>query len=214
MATATPTGLAAELAAATPTFDEDEQRLALALYRLLADGEPVEHAALAARIGVPLEQVSEFLGRWPGVYTDASDRITGFWGLSIEPTAHRLLVDDCVLYAWCAWDTLFLPELLATPAEVQSRCPTTGEPISLTVTGTDITDVQPTGAVLSFLHRDKPFDADPIRAFCHYVHFFATPAAADAWTARHDETFTISLADGIEIARLTNRARYPSILTP
>jgi alkylmercury lyase len=143
---ASPNSLAAELAAATPTFDEDEQRLALTLYRLLADGEPVEHGALAALTGVPLARVSELLGRWPGVYTDDSDRIVGFWGLSIQPMEQRLLVTDRVLYAWCAWDTLFLPELLAKPAEVQSRCPTTGERISLTVTGTDIADVQPARA--------------------------------------------------------------------
>jgi hypothetical protein len=36
--------LAAELAAATPTFDEDEQRRALTLYRVLAGGEPVDAA--------------------------------------------------------------------------------------------------------------------------------------------------------------------------
>jgi alkylmercury lyase len=181
---------------------------------MLANGEPVERAAVAARTGTPLEHVSDFLIRSPGVYTDDSDRIIGFWGLSIQPTAHRLLVNERVLYAWCAWDTLFLPELLAKPAEVQSRCPTTGEPISLTVTGTDIADLQPAGAVLSFLHRDQPFDADTIRTFCQYVHFLATPAAGDTWTARHEATFTISLAEGMEIARLTNRARYPSTLTP
>jgi alkylmercury lyase len=181
---------------------------------MLANGEPVERAAVAARTGTPLEHVSDFLIRSPGVYTDDSDRIIGFWGRSIQPTAHRLLVNERVLYAWCAWDTLFLPELLAKPAEVQSRCPTTGEPISLTVTGTDIADLQPAGAVLSFLHRDQPFDADTIRTFCQYVHFLATPAAGDTWTARHEATFTISLAEGMEIARLTNRARYPSTLTP
>jgi hypothetical protein len=66
--------------------------------------------------------------------------------------------------------------------------------------------------VLSFLHRDEPFDADTIKTFCHYVHFFVNPEAAAEWTSRHDGTFTVSLADGSAIARLTNRARYPSML--
>ena len=49
--------------------------------------------------------------------------------------------------------------------------------------------------------------------FCHFIHFFANPAAADEWTAQHSGTFTIQLADGSEIARLVNRGRYPSIFS-
>ena len=64
------------------------------------------------------------------------------------------------------------------------------------------------------MHRTEPFDANVIATFCHYVHFFASPAAATTWTAQHDGTFTISLADGMEIARLTNRARHPTLFTP
>ena len=212
--TSTPVTLAAELAAATPTLDEDEQRLALALYRLLADGQPVEHDALASRAELEATAVADVLTRWPGVYLDDTDRIIGFWGLSIQPMPHHLIVNDRVLYAWCAWDTLFLPELLGHPARVESQCPTTRQPISLTVNGTEISDVHPAGTVLSFLHRDAPFDADSITTFCHYVHFFASPTAAATWTAQHDHTFTISLDDGMEIARLTNRRRFPSLLTP
>ena len=124
---------------------------------------------------------------------------------------HRLLVDDRVLYAWCAWDTLFLPKLIGKPAQVQSTCPTTGTPVSLTVHEYEITDVAPAGAVLSFLHREEPFDADAIATFCHYVHFFADRAAAEQWTSAHDGTFVISLADAGEIARLANAARFPTL---
>jgi alkylmercury lyase len=101
-----------------------------------------------------------------------------------------------------------LPELLGKPAKVHSRCPTTGEHISLVVSPQAITDVAPAGTVLSFLHRDQPFDADSITSFCHYVHFFANPAAADDWTAKHAGTFAVSLTDGMQIARLTNHARF------
>lgn len=212
--TLTPRTLAAELAAATPRLDEDDQRVAVTLYRLLAQGQPVERQALASRAGLEAELVTRALARWPGVYSDDEERIIGFVGLSIRPMAHRLIVEDRVLYAWCAWDTLFLPELLGQRVRVESQCPITHEPISLTVEGTHIGELRPPEAVLSFIRRTEPFDADAIATFCHYVHFFASPTAAAAWTARHDGTFTVSLADGMEIARLTNRARYPSLLTP
>lgn len=212
MSTITPATLAAELAAATPARNAQEQHLALTLYQLLAGSEPVDHAALAHRAGLPPDQVNDALDRWPGVFSDEHDRIVGFHGLSIRPTPHRLLVNAIELYAWCAWDTLFLPELLGKAAEIHSQCPTIKEPISLTVNGTEIINPRPRETVLSFLHRVEPFDAEAITTFCRYIHFFATPAAAEVWTAQHEGTFAIPLADGMEVARLTNRARYPSIL--
>ena len=211
MSTITPTALAAELAAATPTLSDEQQQLALDVYRQLADGEPVDQDRLAIRAGLGPGRVAEMLAALPGVYLDDSERVIGFWGLTIRPMAHRLLIDDQVLYAWCAWDTLFLPELIGKPAHVQSTCPTTGTAISLTVRDREVTDVAPAGTVLSFLHRDRPFDADAIATFCHYVHFFADRAAAEQWTREHDGTFVISLADGAEIARLANAARFPTL---
>jgi alkylmercury lyase len=138
--------------------------------------------------------------------------VIGFWGLSIRPMPHRITVNAHTLYTWCAWDTLFLPELLGATAEIESTCPTTGQPITLTVDGTKVTGRHPAETVLSFLHRDEPFDADSIATFCHYVHFFANPEAAAEWTGEHEGTFTLSLADGSAVAGLTNRARFPSIL--
>jgi len=203
--------MAAELAAATQTLSDEQQQLALSVYRLLADGEPVEQDRLAARAGLEPEYVSTLLSDLPGVYLDDEERVIGFWGLTIRPMTHRLLVDDRLLYAWCAWDTLFLPELIGKSAQVQSTCPTTGTPISLTVHDHELADIVPPNTVLSFLHRDQPFDADAIATFCHYVHFFADLVAAEQWTSEHDGTFVISLADGTEIARLANAARFSTI---
>ena len=131
--------------------------------------------------------------------------------LSVVVQQGSTQLDDRVVYAWCAWDTLFLPELIGKPAQVKSTCPTTGTPISLSVHSLEVTDIAPASTVLSFLHRDQPFDADSIAAFCHYVHFFADRAAAEQWTSEHDGTFIISLADGAEIARLANTTRFPTI---
>jgi alkylmercury lyase len=210
--TITPAAIASELAAATPRLSEREQHLFLALYRLLAAGQPVDSSALAESARLPVDAVRAALERLPGLYTDDRQRVIGFWGLSIRPMPHQMTVNGQTIYAWCAWDTLFLPELLASMAGVQSRCPTTGRRITLTVEGTQVTSRDPAETVFSFLHRDQPFDADTIRTFCHYVHFFVDPEAAADWTAHREGTFTLSLAQGSEIAKLTNRARFPTIL--
>ena len=71
----------AALAAAAPSLDEDEQRLAAIVLRLLAAGEPVSIPAAAAVAGMPgprAEQVLVFpepdrLGRHPGPARHLSD---------------------------------------------------------------------------------------------------------------------------------------------
>ncbi len=172
----------------------------------------MEQDRLATGADLALGRVSELLDGRPGVYLDEREWVIGFWGLTIRPMPYRLLIEDRVLYAWCAWDTLFLPELIGQPARVQSTCPTAGDAsVSLSVDGLEVIDVAPSSAVLSFLHRNHPLDADTIATFCHYVHFFADRTAAERWTSEHDGTFVISLADGVEIARLVNEARFPTI---
>jgi hypothetical protein len=77
--------LAGEIATALGDLDPAGQRLAIALYRLLAAGRPVAVADLAAAAGLPEPEVAGALDGWPAVFTDSRGRITGFWG----PGDHR-----------------------------------------------------------------------------------------------------------------------------
>jgi alkylmercury lyase len=131
--------------------------------------------------------VAETLGRWPAVFTDSQGRVTGFWGLAISELSpeHRYVTGGRVLYAWCAWDTLFLPARLAQAARVTSACPVTGELITLTVTPEGVTETSHPEAVVSFLEPGGPFDAGVIESFCHFVHFFANRQAGEQWAAGH-----------------------------
>src|SRR5712691_4674681 len=95
-----------------PTLDENDQKVALALYRSLSQGRPVSAAALASAVRLPEDDVVKRLSGWPGVYYDKSRHAIGFWGLTIAPMPHRLRCNGIALYAWCAWDTLFLSELV------------------------------------------------------------------------------------------------------
>ena len=101
-----------------PQLDRTLQRVALGLYRLLAEGRPVSVKSLAQRLEVSPEDVSDTLRSWPGVYHNDEGDITGFWGLSLQEMPHRFEIEGKQLYTWCAWDTLFLPELIGRTAEV------------------------------------------------------------------------------------------------
>jgi alkylmercury lyase len=196
-----------------PALDADGQRLSLALYCRLAEGAPVAPPALAAELGMPREELERRLATWPGVYYDAERRVMGYWGLTIQPMTHRLRVDGRELFAWCAWDTLFLPELLGRTAEVASACRGSGAPVRLGVGPRAVQYAEPQGLVVSFvLPRADAVRADVIASFCCYVHFFASADAAQPWLAQHPEAFLLTLDDAYEVGRRRNRARYRAVL--
>jgi alkylmercury lyase len=204
--------LAAEFTAAHPELQPSEQRLALALFRLLAEGEPLGPQALADRAELPENEVASALERLPMLQRDDEGRVLAYGGLTLEPTAHVLEVDGRTLYTWCALDTLFLPQLLGRPARVRSACPQTGTRISLTVDAGGAHDVTPGGAVMT-LHAAEGLDlADVVGTFCCYVHFFASEQAAREWARRSDGTYVASIADGFEYGRIYNQGRLGGAL--
>jgi alkylmercury lyase len=167
---------------------EDPPR-ALALLRELADGRPVaaDHA------------------RWPNVKLDGEGRIVGFSGLSLTPTAHRFEVGGRRLYAWCAWDTLFLPAMLDRPALVRSTCAVTGREVRLDVDPSGVRAADPEPLWVSFPAPSSTSAADLTGTFCCHVHFLAGREAADRWEAGHPGGTALTLQDAFELGRRATR---------
>lgn len=194
--------LDAALAGAAPKLSDAEQRLAATIYRSVAKGRPATVEAAALQSGLAGGVVEETLRAWPGVFRDSDGAIVGFWGLALhEMPPHRLRAGDVSLYAWCAWDPLFLAQIVG-PLEVATEDPVTRSPITYRI-GEDgaIDSLSHPGAVLSFLRPDQPWGQDVITTFCHYVLLFADADSATRWCADHPGTFVISLDDGIQLAR-------------
>ncbi len=191
----------AALAAAAGSPGQEEQLLAVAVLRLLAAGQPVSIPAAAAAAGMPGAQAEQVLRSWPAVFWDRQDRVTGFWGLALAEMPHRIRRAGTGLYAWCAWDPLFLARVIGD-LEVATADPVTGQAITYRISGDGaITGASHPDAVLSFLRPDQPWDDDVMTTFCHYVLHFTGPATAAQWTAAHPGTFAIGLQDAAELAR-------------
>uniref|UniRef100_E6PXT6 Alkylmercury lyase (Organomercurial lyase) n=1 Tax=mine drainage metagenome TaxID=410659 RepID=E6PXT6_9ZZZZ len=206
----------ASIVNALPKLDLFEQRLSIELYRLLALGQPVPRVLLAARLGVEVETIKAYLEHWPGVFLDSQQQIVGYWGLSLPAaydSPHKMTVDGQTLPAWCAWDTLFLPQLLAKKAAVESHSPSSGAAIHLTVTPERIERMSPADAQISLLLPDAvAVQKDILGSFCCFVHFFPTPETGESWAAQHNGIFLLSIEEGFAVARKKNIAQYGDIL--
>ncbi len=127
------------------------QRVQLALYRLIAAGLPVSADGLALAVGRDPVEVAEVLAAIPAsnFLYDSGGQIVGFRGLGQVPTRHHLGFAGKRLFAWCAFDCLFLAALLGGALEVASACPASGAEIRLTVTPKGVAAAGPEATVLS-----------------------------------------------------------------
>jgi alkylmercury lyase len=175
----------------------------------LARGEPVSTAQIADATGLATDRVEESLGSWPLVLWDDQDRVVGFWGLHVHhiELTHAMEVDGTTVYGWCAWDTLFITEILGREIHVESTDPHDGTTIRLTVTPDAVTRLNPEDAVVSLLLPEDGFTDDAIQRFCHRIHFFASPDSAERWMADRPGMFSIPVDKAFELGQLTNRLR-------
>ena len=200
-------------------LDEAEQLVALALYRELLRGVPVSDNEIAQVQSRDAHDVSALL-QTPAldslIYRDDDGLIVGFGGLAVVPMNHRFRVNGRTLYTWCAWDALFLVDVLNVRAEIESTCPQTGTAIHVTVSRAGVERIEPKEAVISFLFPDAPLfeqsAGQTIASFCHYVHFLESPEVAEQWTAKHEGTFALSVDDGFRLGRMHNDTRFGTVL--
>lgn len=197
-----------------PSLTPEEERLGHSIYRLLARGRPAALEMIAGAAGWSADAVAERLDSWGAVFRDRRGAVVGFWGFAIEElTGHRMDLGELGGgWGWCAYDTLFIPHLLDVTASVISLCPTTGQPVRLRVSRAGATDLAPAEAMVSMLAPDGPIDDNVLQTLCHFIHFFASPVAAEEWTAAHPGSIRVTVAHAFEMARRQNAAVYPTLV--
>ncbi len=194
--------LSEAIAAANVYTDEQSRPIAVRLFELLAQGEPVSTAALAAQASVPEAVVLAKLRTWPGIFWDDEGRVVGFWGLAIPEMDIRFHAEGGKpIHAWCAVDPFLIVPVIGRSARVETKDPVTGEPITMTVTPDGVKDLSPASAVVSFIAPDKPFDFDVIETFCHYVLNFASRESAERWASEREGIILLPASDAFEVGR-------------
>ena len=120
------------------------------------------------------------------------------------------------LYTWCALDSLFIPEILGKPAEVESRCPQTDTVVKLIVNPDGVDSVEPADARMSFILGDpevvKTNPAKIMSSFCHHIFFFASAEAGSAWAAKHEgDTFLLTLEEAFAVGERLNAVQFGDV---
>jgi len=186
--------------------------LCLQMTRLLIKGQPVPPERLAAALAMTTARVTELLARLPDVERDEVGNVVG-WGLSLIPTPHRFHVHGHTLYTWCALDALTYPSLFDLSVVVESHCPITGLPVSLSLNPTGIENLTPASAVISVMVPASVRGCECDRsAFCNQGHFFHSQEAASIWQALHQQTQLLAVEDAYQLGRLVAHHRYGAMV--
>jgi alkylmercury lyase len=166
---------------------------------LLARSKPASPEEIAAASGKSPEEVRAALDRFPSAEWDEQGRVVGL-GLTLQLTPHRLELKGRTLFAWCALDALLFPILLGRPANIESPCRGTGDPVHIEVTPAGIERVEPPSAVVSVVAAGDL--ATFRRVSCNNAHFFSSPESASRWLEKHLEATILSVEDAFRLGRL------------
>jgi alkylmercury lyase len=190
------------------------QRVILAIYQRLATGAQVTPEDIGALTRLEPCHVRELLQLVPAsaIERNGHESITGFIGLSILPSRHEFHVEGRKLYTWCAFDALFLPELIAKPATIISPCPASGKSIEIELDANGLSRATPQSTVMSIVSpKAESYKDDLQGAFCCHVNFFAGEDSFAEWAEGRVDVAFVSLAEAHEMARSRNQCRFPDI---
>lgn len=190
----------------------EEQHFGIVLLRKLAQRGPITTDQLAETLGASLADIMSFLdkselGRMVIRDKDDRNRIISFWGLSTIPTHHKLMMNGQTVWAWCAGDSLFLPELLGKSARIESTDPESDELVELTVSPSGIELVSHDNVYVS-MNSPEVWDTSTaestIKSACHYIFFFASRETGERWVTALPETILLPLPATFELVQRWN----------
>jgi len=190
-------------AAVRSTGDRLADDAMAAVFRaLLADGEPVTPAGLAAAHGASREEIDEAIGvldRKGEIRRDAEGRIVACLGLSLVPTEHVVSLGQRTVWTWCAKVALGILGTAGVDGRVDSRCAETGRPVRLEFEGDR---PKPSGVAVFWPSSEFASSCSSAREeLCTNINFFESEGAAEAWTARKDVPGEV-----LPVAEATTRA--------
>lgn len=189
---------------------EAQADVARAIYRLLAISDAVSLQIIADYSEQPVAAVSEMVDNWPAIFKNDNGSIIGFWGLTGQEMQHRFIVDGRTRYTWCAWDALFIPELIDKAAQAQSTTAIKSRPVDLWVTPDQVqrNDQAKEQLFVSFnLPDEERWEESVLTTFCHHVHFLFSDETEE-WLSANPDGKVLPLDKAFEAGHIKNARQF------
>ncbi|HJM52290.1 MAG TPA: organomercurial lyase [Alphaproteobacteria bacterium] len=186
------------------------QRLSFMLYRLLAEGDPVDRPALAEACELTPDETEALLAEIPdSAMVWETESIVAFGGLSLRSSDHAFEIAGRRLHTWCVFDGLFLPGILGHRARITTRCPATDSAIEVEVGPAFLGTSRPANPLMSIVAPGLADCARDLRGvFCHHVRFFVSAEAFADWAGERDDIARLSLTEAFDLAGRRNAHRF------
>jgi alkylmercury lyase len=189
-----------------PNLNVEERQISKFLYQKLSLGRPVSIESIADEFHKSIQEIQVLLKQMAYVEYSATGEISAYRGVTLNQTRHYLFHNNFKIYTWCAFDTLFLADLLVEPVSIASNCPTCGKRIAFDVNDRNITSSKESDTVMSFIIPDKVDYCENLQnAFCCKVHFFCNQQCGSEWVNLSHEISFFDLAESLVIAQERNR---------
>jgi alkylmercury lyase len=150
------------------------------------------------------DELASAMEQSTAVELDEEGNVTAAFGLTLNPTPHRLRANGHEFHTWCALDTLYIPGVIGQTAQVESTCPVTETKIRLTVTLDGVEALEPVDAVMAMaIPETAQACHNSIRdSFCDHVHFLASRDAASKWSANNQKTIVLSVDEAHKVGQI------------
>lgn len=167
------------------------------IYAHLLKGEPLPISLFTQLLKVDVDEAERVIASYGEV--DNQGNVTGFLGLSLVPTSHKLIINNKTLYTWCAADTILLPQFLSFSALIESKDPVSGQRVQLAVNDDFLDWTDPVPLYISWIEKT---DCCHIRqSFCQHSHFFASQETAVRWLAENPDAKISNVEDFFTFCR-------------
>ena len=143
-------------------------------FRLLAEGQPLPIAQLAAETGVEIDSLRELLVSVRSEF-DERGRLVDLFGMTLQQTPHRLEIESKVVFSCCALWAHVIPRLIDRTVGVHSTDPASKELVHLLISPDGIESVEPVDAMATMAAaNERDIAADVCAAFCCQVKHFVS----------------------------------------
>jgi alkylmercury lyase len=130
----------------------EEHTLRKIAFQAILDGEPINRDGLVKTTIFTREKVEvlmeDLIKRGLVVVESESGRIVGCWGLSTEPTSHKLQIRGRKFYTWCAEDAVGIPAGLGEDASIVSKCHQCDNPVNIEMSAGQVVHAKPPDVLL------------------------------------------------------------------